>query len=164
MFLNPFAKLGQSGHELRGVAVFPSAALDFLLACFANGFFHEIPFVDNDDAGFAFFNDFVGDFLVLLGNSRFGIEDKNGNVTPGDGILGAFDAEEFDRIIDAPGLAHASSVDENIRLANSFRFYFERDVNRIASRAGNRADDDAGGLGQGVYNGGFADVWTADDG
>jgi len=94
-----------------------------------------------------FFNDFVGDFFVLLGNSRFGIEDKNGNVTPGDGILGAFNAEEFDRIIDAPGLAHASSVDQNIRLADAISLDFKRDIDSIASCAGNRADDDAGGLG-----------------
>jgi hypothetical protein len=112
VFLHPFAEFGQGGHELRSIPVFSSAALDFLLARFANGFFHQIPFVYDDDAGFAFFDDFIGDFFVLFSDAGFGVKHENGNVATGDGIFRAFDAKEFDGIIDAAGFAHASGIDE----------------------------------------------------
>lgn len=40
----------------------------------------------------------------------------------------------------------------------------EWDVDGIAGGAWERADDDARGLGEGVEDGGFADVRSADDG
>src|SRR5260370_28366762 len=144
MFLDPFAEFGEGGHELRRISIVLSAAFDFVFARFANGLFSQIPFVDDDDAGLALFDNFVGDFLVLFGNAGFGVEDENGNVATRDGILGAFDAEEFDGIVYATSFSHASSIDEKIGLANAVSFDFERHVNRVASCAGDWANDDAG--------------------
>src|ERR1043165_3766181 len=43
MFLNPFAKFCQSGHELRGVSILSSSSLNFFLTGFEAGCFHNLP-------------------------------------------------------------------------------------------------------------------------
>ena len=65
---------------------------------------------------------------------------------------------------DAPGLAHAGGVDQHIGLPHALRYDLERHIHGVAGRAGNGADDDALGLGEGVDDGGFADIGAADDG
>ena len=137
---------------------------NFLLARLADGVVHQVPFVHHHDAGLALLHDPVGDLLVLLGDAALGVQHEDGDVAAGDGILGAFDAEELDRIVDAPGFAHAGGVDQHIGLPHALGFDLERHVHGVAGRAGNGADDHALGLGERVDDGGFADVGPADDG
>ena len=92
------------------------------------------------------------------------VQNQNGDVAAGDGILGALDAEEFDGIVHAPGLAHAGGVNQNVFLPHAVGFDLERHVHRVARGAGDRADDDALGLRERVDDGGLADVGPADDG
>ena len=78
---------------LVGLGLAPRSIVD---SRFADSFFHEVPLVDDDDAGFAVLDDMVRDFLILLGDAGFGVEDQHDDVAAGDRILGALDAEEFE--------------------------------------------------------------------
>ena len=67
-------------------------------------------------------------------------------------------AEEFDRIVHAPGLAHARGVDEHVVLAHAVGLDLEGHVHGVAGRARNGGDDDALGLGERVDDRGLAHV------
>ena len=165
-FLHPLAEFAERGQFL-GLsfrALLPVAPADFLFARLADFGLEQIPFVDDDDAGFAVLDDDVGDFFVLLGDARFGVQHQNRDVAARDGVLGALDAEKFNRIVHAPRLPHAGGVNQNVFLPHAVGLDLERHVNRVARRAGNRRDDDALGLRERVDDGGFADVRPADDG
>lgn len=164
VLLHPAGEFGEGGHFLFGPAVFFGAAFHFLVAGFFDFFRDQVPFVDDDDAGFAGLDDFAANLFVLPKDARFGVENKDDDVGAGDGILRAFDAEEFDGVIDAAFLADASRIDEQVTLANAFGFDFEGNVDGVASGAGNGADDDAFGFGEGVDDGRFANVGAANDG
>ena len=49
------------------------AELHFLRARLADGFGEQVPFVDDQNAGLAVFHNDVGDFLVLFGDARLGV-------------------------------------------------------------------------------------------
>jgi len=122
--LHPLAEFAERGDDL-GLAFGPVlsvAFLDFLFAHLADGLRHQIPFVDDDDAGFAGFHNFVRNLFVLLGNSRLGIQNQHGNVAALDGIHRALDAVELDRIFHAPRFSHAGGVNENVLLPHPVGF------------------------------------------
>lgn len=165
--LHPLAELGQRREAL--LTVVPVALLqapgpDLLLAGLADIRRHQVPLVDHDDAGAAGLDDDVGDLLVLLSDPVERVDDEHGDVAAGDGILGAFDREILDRVVDAPGLAHAGGVDQHIPLAARLRDDLEGHVDGVPGRARNRADDDPLSARQAVDDRRLAHVGTSHDG
>ena len=141
-----------------------AAAFDLLHARLANHLVHQVPLIDHHDAGFARLDNSVGDLLVLLRDSAFGIQNEDRDVAAGDGILGALDAEKLNGVIHAAGLAQARGVNQHVALPRAVRLDFEGHIHGIAGGARNGADDDALGPGQCVDDGGFSDVGPSDDG
>ena len=90
--LNPLTELGQGGQALLPIIALPILAfpgLDLSLSSLAHVFGHKIPLVDHHDASSSLLDDHVGDLLVLLGDAAHGIDDQDGDIATGDGILGA---------------------------------------------------------------------------
>ena len=107
---------------------------------------YVLEFVDQNDGWFLFFLDHARDLLVLGGDAAGNIDRKDGQVGPANTAFRAHHAEDFNRTGMSGAFAHAGSVDENkVVLALSVR-----DVDGVASGAGNFADNGALGLGNGV--------------
>ena len=109
-------------------------------------------------------HDDVCDFFVLLGDAGLGVNHQNRDVAALDGILGALDAEIFNRVVHAPRLPDAGGINQDVFLPDAVGLDLERHVNGVARRAGNRRDDDALGLRERIDDGRFADVRATDDG
>ena len=165
VLLHPLPEFHERGHEPGFVPVprLVFAARHLLLPRGAHRLLDEVPFVDYHNARLFFREDFSADFLVLLGDASLGVEHEKGDVATGDRILGAPDAEEFNRIADPPLFANAGGVDQDVSLPDAVGLDFKRNVHRIARRARDGADDHALGTGEGVDQRGFADILPADD-
>lgn len=48
----------------------------------------------------------------MFGDAGFGVEDEDGDIAAGDGVFGAFDAIEFDGVVDVSRFADAGGIDE----------------------------------------------------
>ena len=83
--------------------------------------------------------DETGNFLVLHGDAGRGVDDEDADVGAIDGVRGAARHGAFERVLHPALLAHARRVDEKKRLA----LPGVGDVNRVASRTGDLADDGA---------------------
>ncbi|MCG3777427.1 MAG: hypothetical protein JW388_0115 [Nitrospira sp.] len=155
-FLNPLTEFTQCGEDF--IAVIASAGScfasgDFFFARHADGFLQQIPFVDDNDAGFVRGDNFIGDFLFLFGDPIHSIDDEQDDVCAQDGFLGAFDAEEFDGGVHAVFFAQSCGVDEQITLPDAVGHNFEGNIDGVARGASDGADDDAFGLGECVDDG-----------
>ena len=165
MLLHPLSKLGKRRH--RRVASFKPlllfAPLNFLFTRLAHAFFHQIPFVNHDDARLLFLDDFIANLIVLLGNAHLGVEHQHGNIAARNGIFRALHAEELDRFIHTPRFAHPSRINQHVPFAFPVRLHLERHVDGIARCSWNRADDDALRLGKRVNDGRFSDIRSTND-
>ena len=79
------------------------------------------------------------DFFVLHGHAGGSVDHENADVGAIDRVRCAARHRAFERIVYPPLLAHSGRVDEQERLA----FPFIGDIDRIARRAGDFADNRA---------------------
>ncbi|MFM1943984.1 MAG: hypothetical protein RI897_2966 [Verrucomicrobiota bacterium] len=129
-FLHPVGEVGE-GHARAVTELLLFIDLGFspgFRLGFLDGGLEEVPFIDDDDAGFFGVHDDVGNFLVLFEDAGFGIEHEHDEVAAADGFLGTFDAEELDGVIDAASFPHAGGIDEEVALAGAVGFDFEGDI------------------------------------
>ena len=99
MLLDPLAEFRQRYHRLgAGKLLFSSAPRDFCFARLAHDLLNQVPFIDDQDAGLLFFQNFAADFFILLRDAGLGVEDENGDVAARDRIFRPLDAEEFNRV------------------------------------------------------------------
>ena len=134
---------------------------DLLLACFANGFFGEVPFVNHNDARLLVLDDDIRNFFVLFGNARFGVEHQHRDVAARNRIFASLRAKEFNGVGNTPGFAESSSIDEQIALSPGLGLNFKWNVDRIARGPWHGAHDDSLRLGQRIDDGRFADIGSA---
>ncbi len=127
-------------------------------------FFHKVPFVEDEDAGFVFALDERGDVFVLGGGADFGIHEDDGDVAGFDAFFSTEEAEAFDGGVDLMDVAHAGGVDEGVVTGLGAGADGEGDFDTVAGGAGDVGDDDAVAVEEAVDVGGFAGVGAADDG
>jgi len=126
----------------------------------AGGVGDEVPLVDDDDDGAARLVGVAADVGVEGGDSVGGVEDEEADVGGLEVLAGHDDGELFGHELGLALATDSGRVDETevVRAAGDDL------VHSIAGGAGDGRDDGARGAGEGVEQGGFADVGTANDG
>lgn len=120
----------------------------------------QVVFVHHQDAGLFGFQDELGDLAILHLGSACAIDDEEAEVGAADALQGLLDAEDLNLRINAIAAANAGGVDELVVATVVSAI----DVHGIARGPGDLADDGALLLEDGVDEGGFTSVGTADDG
>ena len=131
---------------------------------FLGGGLIEIPLVHHHDTGAAGFGDLVANLLVLLGDTLGGIQHHYREVAALDRLVGAVDAEKFNRVLNAPALPYARRVDQVVLLPDAVGFDLERYVDCVARGSGDFTDNHPLRLGKRVDDRRLAHVGSADDG
>src|ERR1035437_7495337 len=126
----------------------------------AGGVRYQAPRVDDDDAGAAGRVGVAADVGVERGDSFGGVEDEEGDVGGFEVLASHDDGELLGHELGLALATDAGGVYET-EVVMGAGYYF---VYCIPSGAGDRGDDGAFGAGEGVEQGGFAYVGTADDG
>ena len=98
---------------------------------------HEVPLVDDVDAGLVVVGDVVAELLVDLADPLPGVEEHEDHVGASDAAFGAVRAVELEVARNALATSEAGCVDGDERLAVEF----EADIDTVASGAGHFADD-----------------------
>jgi len=120
----------------------------------------EVPLVDDEDDGAARLVGVAADVGVEGGDAFGGVEDKEADVGGLEVLAGHDDGELFGHETGLALATDAGRVDE----AEVVRAAGDDLVDCVASGAGDGRDDGARRAGEGVEQGGLADVGTADDG
>ncbi len=120
----------------------------------------EVEFVEDDKAGFFFFQDELGDLAILGGDACRQIDDENAEVGAADGFFRADGGEDFDGVVAFATGAQAGSIDEGEILPGKA----VGEVDGVAGGAGDTGDDGALVLEDGIDERGFPGVRAADDG
>ena len=157
------ALAGQGGDEEdRGIAHEAQVPHDVLahLLHRARLFFHEIPLVDDDDAGLARLVRKPRDLRVLVGDAVARVDQDEAHVRPLDGELRAHDRELLHPLVHLGLAADAGGVDEEEFAV----LVFKGGVHGVARRARHVGDDDALLAEDAVQKRGLAHVRLADDG
>ncbi len=120
----------------------------------------EVEFVQNDQAGFFFLHDQLGDFPVLSGDAFGEVDHQDAKVAAADRLFGAHRGKDLDRVVALATGTQTGGVDQGEI------FVLERigKVDRVAGGAGDAGNDRAFILQDGVHQRGFAGVRFADDG
>ena len=120
----------------------------------------EVVFISDQNAGFVLLKNGARDLALLGGDAARGIEDEGDHVGAADAALGAFDAEGFDNGVHLGLAADAGGIDEQkMVIAPAVKA-----VDRIARGAGDFGNHGAVLAENGVEEGAFSHVGTADDG
>ena len=120
----------------------------------------EVPLVDDDDDGAARLVGVAADVGVEGGDSVGGVEDEEADVGGLEMLAGHDDGQLLGHELGLALATDAGSIDETevVRAAGDDL------VDCVAGGAGDGRDNGACAAGEGVEQGGFADVGTADDG
>jgi hypothetical protein len=120
----------------------------------------RVPFVHDDDDGASGFVRVSADGGIAGGDALGGVDQEEGDVGGFEMAARHDDGELLGHEVGFAFAADSGGVDE----AESVAFEFDGFVNGIAGGSGDGRDDGAGGAGEGIEQGGFADVGAADDG
>src|ERR1039458_6145884 len=120
----------------------------------------EVPLVDDDDDGAAGLVGVTADVGVEGVDAFGGVEDEERDIGGLEVLAGHDDGELLGHELGLALAADAGGVDETEVVAGAGDDF----IYSIPSCTGYRTDDGAVGAGEGVEQGGLADVGTADDG
>ena len=133
-------------------------AVDIAFHLLATLFADAVPFIDRHHQGTACFQSETCNRRILIGDILLRIQYQDSNVCRLNRLHGFDNGELFHYLIHFAATAHACGIDDGKRFTVAFKI----DMDTVTRRACHIEGNHAFFTEDGVYQGRFTDIWTAD--